>query len=89
MVQSRPTEFAELGVRHAGLTRRQVEIARLLPSGVTGVGAARRMMVSESTIRTQVRKMLEQTGLPNLQAFAVWAYVHWECCLDAAPIAAD
>ena len=73
--------MAELGERHAALTPRQVEVARLLPNGTSAVAVAQRLVLSEHTVRSHVRLLLRRTSCPNLQALAVWVYVHRACCM--------
>ncbi len=66
---------------HAELTRRQVQVARLLPAGLPAREIAERLMVSEGTVRKHVRELIERTGARNAQAVSAWAALHWDCCL--------
>lgn len=59
----------ELG-RHVGMTAREIELTRLVVEGVPRGALAERLRVSENTVKTRVRRLLDKAGLPNLEALA-------------------
>lgn len=51
-----------------GLTRTEAEVARMLASGASKVAVADARGLKETTVRSQVRSILEKTGAANLRA---------------------
>lgn len=47
------------------LTRREVEVAKLLATGQTNAEIARRLFVSEATVKTHVSHVLKKLGASN------------------------
>jgi LuxR family transcriptional regulator, maltose regulon positive regulatory protein len=60
-------------LRHAPLTPREVDVLRLVASGVTNPGIARRLKLSEFTIKRHIANILTKLDLPNRAAAAVYA----------------
>lgn len=70
----RALELQDLAVRTAGesgsygraaLTARQLEIVRLVAAGLTTADIARRLFVSQATVKWHVRQILTKTGAAN------------------------
>jgi DNA-binding CsgD family transcriptional regulator len=49
----------------AALTRREVEVLRLMAEGAGNAAIARRLSVSETTVKTHVRQILRKLGAAN------------------------
>jgi DNA-binding NarL/FixJ family response regulator len=47
------------------LTRRELEVLRMLAEGETNAGIARRLIVSEDTVKTHVKHILRKLGVRN------------------------
>jgi DNA-binding NarL/FixJ family response regulator len=59
--------------RPAGsLTRRELEIARLIAEGLTSQQIAARLFISERTVTTHVTNMLNKLGLSSRIQLASW-----------------
>ena len=50
-----------------GLTRAEAEVAQALTGGTSTVAVAARRGLSEATVRSQVRAVLDKTGAANLR----------------------
>jgi PAS domain S-box-containing protein len=55
------------------LTRREVEVLRLMASGATNRALAQRLHVSPATIRNHTHNIFEKLGVPNRLAAATYA----------------
>ncbi|GGD64338.1 response regulator transcription factor [Microbacterium murale] len=60
----------------AVLSPREQEIARLLATGVANDDIARRLFLSENTVKTHVKAVLSKLGLPDRIHVVIWAYEH-------------
>ena len=58
--------------RVTGLTRRELEVARLVSEGLTNRAIAARLVLSERTVENHVARILHKHGLPSRTALAVW-----------------
>ena len=67
------SEAGSSGSRVTALSRREVEVLRLLADGHTNRRIASRLVVSEPTVKTHVRNILRKLGAAN-RAEAV---SHW------------
>ena len=56
-----------------GLTRREVEVARLVARGKTNREMAEQFVLSERTIETHVQHILTKLGFTSRSEIAVWA----------------
>lgn len=70
--------------RHRHLTRRQAEIAVLLPQGATALEMSAKLSLSVSTVRGHLAHIKAITSCQNLPVLAVWAHAHRPCCLRSA-----
>jgi non-specific serine/threonine protein kinase len=59
--------------RGTGLTRRQLEIARLVADDLTNRQIAARLFLSERTVETHVTNILNRLGLGSRVQLARWA----------------
>ena len=78
-VCSRPSEedatsqavaTGEALARQAHMTPREIDVVRLVAEGVPRAELARRLRISENTVKTRIRSLLEKANLPNLEAVA-------------------
>ena len=58
--------------RLAVLTRRETEVAVLVAQGLTNRGIAARLMISEQTAATHVKRILRKLRLNTRSQLAVW-----------------
>lgn len=66
--ESRPTDPAK-----AGLTDREFEILRLIASGLSNKLIARKLDISEGTVKVHVKHLLKKLNLRSRVEAAVWA----------------
>lgn len=60
----------------AVLSPREQEVARLLATGASNDDVARRLFLSENTVKTHVKAVLAKLGLPDRIHVVIWAYEH-------------
>lgn len=60
----------------AGLTRREVDVVRLVAEGLNNRQVAGRMIVSEATVKTHLNHVLSKLDLPDRSALVAWAWRH-------------
>jgi DNA-binding NarL/FixJ family response regulator len=56
------------------LTRRQHEIAALVVQGLSNKQVARRLQLSEGTVKVHLHNIYGRLGIANRTALAVWAF---------------
>jgi DNA-binding CsgD family transcriptional regulator len=78
MVRSADTTFAA-GHAPAGsaLTRREIDVLRLMATGETNAGIAARLIISEGTVKSHVKHILRKLGAAN-RAEAVCRYLRMQ-----------
>jgi DNA-binding CsgD family transcriptional regulator len=65
--ESTAVERIEVFARAFGLSRRETELLGLLPNAVDGRDLARRLYISEYTVRDHLKSIFAKTGAPNRQ----------------------
>jgi DNA-binding NarL/FixJ family response regulator len=70
---STPIEDADPGTA-AGLTRREVDVARLIAQGLSNRQIARSLVVSEATVKTHINHVLAKLALNDRSALVAWAW---------------
>jgi DNA-binding CsgD family transcriptional regulator len=61
----------------SGLTRREIDVLRLMATGETNAGIAARLIISEGTVKSHVKHILRKLGAAN-RAEAVCLYLRME-----------
>ena len=61
----------------SGLTRREIDVLRLMATGETNAGIAARLIISEGTVKSHVKHILRKLGAAN-RAEAVCRYLRME-----------
>ena len=61
---------ADLG----GLTRREVDVVRLVADGLTNQQIARRLVVSEATVKTHLNHVLSKLDVDGRPGLVAWAW---------------
>jgi len=61
----------------SGLTRREIDVLRLMATGQTNAGIAARLIISEGTVKSHVKHILRKLGAAN-RAEAVCRYLRME-----------
>jgi DNA-binding CsgD family transcriptional regulator len=78
MVRSADTTFADdhspVG---SALTRREIDVLRLMATGETNAGIAARLIISEGTVKSHVKHILRKLGAAN-RAEAVCRYLRMQ-----------
>ena len=59
-----------------GLTKREVEVLRLVASGMTNRAIATQLGLSEKTVARHVHNSLTKIGVPSRAAATAYAYEH-------------
>ena len=59
-----------------GLTTREVEVLRLVAGGLANREVARRLVVSEATVKTHVNHLLAKLAVRDRAQLVAWAYQH-------------
>ena len=57
-----------------GLTRREVDVVRLVAEGLTNRQIARRLVVSEATVKTHLNHVLSKLDVDGRPALVAWAW---------------
>jgi DNA-binding NarL/FixJ family response regulator len=57
-----------------GLTRREVEVVRLVAEGLTNQQIARRLVVSEATVKTHLNNVLAKLDVDGRPGLVAWAW---------------
>jgi DNA-binding NarL/FixJ family response regulator len=57
-----------------GVTTREVEVLRLVASGMTNRGIAKELSLSEKTVARHVHNLLTKIGAPSRAAATAYAY---------------
>jgi DNA-binding NarL/FixJ family response regulator len=60
----------------SGLTTREIDVLRLLATGMTNRAIAGRLMVSEKTVASHLSHIFTKLGLPSRAAATAFAYEH-------------
>ncbi|MFI9272227.1 response regulator [Kitasatospora sp. NPDC052896] len=71
-----PTPPAEVRVRTAGLTRREIDVVRLVANGLNNRQVAKEMVVSEATVKTHLNHVLAKLAVEDRAALVAWAWRH-------------
>ena len=66
-----PDEPAE-----GGLTRREVDVVRLVAEGLSNQQIARRLVVSEATVKTHLNHVLSKLDVDGRPGLVAWAWRH-------------
>jgi non-specific serine/threonine protein kinase len=61
------------GTRTGGLSKREVEVARLVASGMTSRAIAERLFLSERTVESHIEHILTKLGFSSRAQVASWA----------------
>ena len=59
-----------------GLTRREVDVVRLVAEGLSNQQIARRLVVSEATVKTHLNHVLSKLALDGRPGLVAWAWRH-------------
>jgi DNA-binding CsgD family transcriptional regulator/pimeloyl-ACP methyl ester carboxylesterase len=63
-------------IEQSGLSRRELEVLRMLPSGASNRVIAERLVIAESTVANHVRNILAKTRTANRTEAGTWAVRH-------------
>lgn len=69
-VESEPQPAAD------GLTRREVDVVRLVAEGLSNQQIARRLVVSEATVKTHLNHVLSKLDVDGRPGLVAWAWRH-------------
>lgn len=58
------------------LTRREVDVVRLIADGLSTPQIAERLFIAHSTVETHRRNLIDKTGVPNSKTLIKWAIKH-------------
>ncbi len=59
-----------------GLTRREIDVVRLVAQGLSNQQVARRLVVSEATVKTHLNHVLSKLALDGRPGLVAWAWRH-------------
>ena len=59
-----------------GLTRREIDVVRLVAQGLSNQQVARRLVVSEATVKTHLNHVLSKLDLDGRPGLVAWAWRH-------------
>jgi DNA-binding CsgD family transcriptional regulator/GAF domain-containing protein len=80
-----PDEYFPSGGEAANLTRRELEVLRLMAAGETNGRIARRLVISEGTVKSHVKHILRKLGAANrAEAVSRWLSMEHERGATAA-----
>ncbi|MYS20798.1 two component transcriptional regulator, LuxR family [Streptomyces sp. DvalAA-14] len=71
-----PAAPPELPPRAEGLTRREIDVVRLVAQGLNNRQVARTMVVSEATVKTHLNHVLAKLAMGDRAALIAWAWRH-------------
>lgn len=66
---------------HAAVTPRERDVLRVLIRGLTNLEIADELRISSNTVRAHLRAVSQGTGRSGRLAIALWAVMHWDCCV--------
>jgi DNA-binding NarL/FixJ family response regulator len=69
-----PASSPELPPQAEGLTRREVDVVRLVARGLNNRQVAREMVVSQATVKTHLNHVLSKLALEDRGALIAWAW---------------
>jgi DNA-binding NarL/FixJ family response regulator len=69
-----PTPRAAPEADLGGLTRREVDVVRLVAEGLTNQQIARRLVVSEATVKTHLNHVLSKLAVDGRPGLVAWAW---------------
>jgi DNA-binding NarL/FixJ family response regulator len=72
LVRSEPSPPA--GPEGTGLTRREVDVVRLVAEGLSNRQIARRLVVSEATVKTHLNNVLAKLDVDGRSGLVAWAW---------------
>jgi DNA-binding NarL/FixJ family response regulator len=64
---------SDYGVHNAGITAREIEVLRLIAVGATNKEIARRLIISEGTVKNHISNILSRLGLRDRTQAAIYA----------------
>jgi DNA-binding NarL/FixJ family response regulator len=64
------------GIAPGGLTRREVEVVQLVAEGLTNGQIARKLVLSEATIKTHLNHILAKLDVDGRPGLVAWAWRH-------------
>lgn len=71
-----PTPPADVLAGTEGLTRREIDVVRLVAGGLNNRQVAKAMVVSEATVKTHLNHVLAKLAVDDRAALVAWAWRH-------------